>query len=82
MEENLISAYESREIKTKLCQVCVETRGLKDAMEDQPWICSRCRTPLVGEIIHLEKCFSPGHCYYEHMHHACYNLMIEAAPLA
>ncbi|AKA47844.1 hypothetical protein IX51_00695 [uncultured archaeon] len=70
-----ISAFESREVKMKLCEVCVDTRGLDRAIEDQAWVCSKCNTPLVGEIIHLQRCYSPDECTYEHLHHACYGQM-------
>lgn len=76
MDVEDISAFESREIKLKICSVCVEMMGLEEAVENQPWICSRCSTPLVGEIMHFQRCYPDDQCSYEHMHHKCYADMV------
>lgn len=75
MDAENISAFESREMKVKVCQICVNTRGFEQAIEDQVWACSKCNTPLVGEIIHLQRCYAPEECVYEHLHLTCYGEM-------
>lgn len=76
MSVDYSTAFPSREVKLKLCEYCIEVRGIEKAMEVQAQVCSKCKTPLVGSIVHFQTCLTPDECTYEHMHEACYTNVV------